>query len=328
VNGSVTSAQEIPIFFSAGSDTLFGILTRPETSSSDLAALILSGGGSTAPATNRNRLSVHLARRLASAGAHALRFDYHGVGESGGVLARAPRVDEPYVEDLAGAIRWVRSQQLERFVLIGACFGGRTALAWAPNDGGVRGLVLVSPPLRDLELGEEAATRMAQGVGIAEAFRRAFRLRTLRGFTHPARRRAYRLFARAKAHRALGRLRSMVGRRQDDRWISGRFLEPLKTLAARRVPVLFIYGTEDWHYHDFARASSGRLGDILESSPLTEVVVLDGALHGLTSVAMQQRVSRIIQNWVAGLMAQDEKALSPNGDGRVHSIGSQAEGGS
>ena len=95
MSDKVDPRHELPLYFPAGDETLFGIVTRAVTTTGD-GAILLTGGGATAPSTNRNRVSVHLARRLAVRGVSTLRFDYHGIGESAGVLAGAPKVDEPY----------------------------------------------------------------------------------------------------------------------------------------------------------------------------------------------------------------------------------------
>ncbi|HEX9711448.1 MAG TPA: alpha/beta fold hydrolase [Actinomycetota bacterium] len=296
------AAAEEPLFFDAGGITLFGILTEPARANGK-AVVMLSGGGATAPATNRNRLSVHLCRRLGAQGYHAFRFDYHGIGESDGVLAGAPRVDEPYLTDVAGAVGCIRDRGLERFVLVGSCFGARTALAAAPSIDGLEALVLVSPPLRDLELGDEAGTRLALTLGARESIRRAARVRTIRGLFHPARRRAYARFIAAKARGATARVARALTRRRgvDDRWLGEEFLHPIEQLAARGVPVVFIYGTEDHHYHDWLLAEPGRLGALLARAPLTELQVMEGSVHGLTSIDVQERVADAVAAWIEQL---------------------------
>lgn len=285
-----TSAQEMPVFFPAGDHTLFGVFTYPPGDAIGTAAVILSGGGATAPATNRNRLSVHLSRSLAAAGYHAMRFDYHGIGESTGVLAGAPRVDEPYLADVDGAVGWIRERGIERFVLIGSCFGGRTALSYAPTLPGLESVVLVSPPLRDLELGEDAATRLANSLSVRQSVGRAAPLRTVRGLFHPARRQAYRHFVKAKASALFG----TNGNGDSAGWLSPKFVDPIRDLAAREIPLLFVYGTKDYHYEDFVLARSGRLGEVLEGAPLTHVALIEDDVHGLTRVGVQQRVSELI----------------------------------
>lgn len=296
--GRATSAEESPAYFPGADAPLFGILTRPTTEPRGTAAVIMVGGGSVA--TNRNRFSVRLARGLATDGYHTLRFDYHGVGESAGIVAHRPRLDEPYVADAEAAVRWLNDAGIAEYVLIGSCFGARTALAFAPSLSALRALVLLAPPLRDLQAGDGPGTRLAQRVSVWEAVLRALRPRAIRGWLDPARRRTYRQFLRMKARAAMRRLLKLVGvdPGPDDYWVSNNLLGPIRTLAGRGVPVLLVYGTKDQHYDDFLTARQGRLGPVLERAPLTRVEVVEGHVHGFTQVDAQRRVSELVFDWL------------------------------
>jgi pimeloyl-ACP methyl ester carboxylesterase len=301
----VDSHHELPLYFPAGDDTLFGIVTRSLTPTPH-GAILLTGGGATAPSTNRNRVSVHLARRLAAHGCSVLRFDYHGIGESGGVLTGAPKVDEPYLIDLAGAASCIREHGAERISLIGSCFGARTALAGGPTLSDVAAVALISPPLRDVPLKEETGTRFGLSMGLGEALRRGLRLRTLRGWLEPGRRRTYLRFLSTK----LGRAKQRIARTATapDAWVSEGFLEPIRRLVEMEVPVLFVYGTKDWHYEDFRLAMSGRLGEVLTDARRVQVTVLEGEVHGLSSVAVQHRVMDLTVDWLTEQVLTDVEA--------------------
>jgi pimeloyl-ACP methyl ester carboxylesterase len=299
-----TSEQETPVFFPAGADTLFGVLTEPIGEPRNAAAILLVGGGSIA--TNRNRLFVALARRLSAAGFHALRMDYHGVGESTGVLARTPRVSEPYLTDLQGAVDWVRAEGTDHLVLIGSCFGARTALSAAPVLAGVQAIVLISPPLRDLPMDEEVGTRLAYRVKGRHTIRRALSPKALRAWRDAAARRTYLRFLKVKT-RMLWRLPARFARRgADDSWVSRALLEPIQALARRRVPVLLIFGTRDYHYDDFLIAQPGRLGKVLKGAPLTELVVLEGPVHGFPKIDVQKRVLDVIHDWIERVVPRSD----------------------
>jgi pimeloyl-ACP methyl ester carboxylesterase len=84
----------------------------------------------------------------------------------------------------------------------------------------------------------------------------------------------------------------------EDYWVSRQLLGPIQALARQGVPVLFIFGTEDHHYHDFLLARTGRLGRALEAAPNTEVRVIEGLVHGYTRVDMQDRIARTILEWL------------------------------
>ncbi|MDP8957906.1 MAG: alpha/beta fold hydrolase, partial [Actinomycetota bacterium] len=139
----VSASEEIPVFFPAGGETLFGILTRPVGEPKGVGVVLLAVRAT----FHRNRVAVLLARRLAGLGFHVLRFDYHGLADSSGTATF--HLDQPFVEDVEGAVRRMRQEGVERFVLVGQCFGARTALAAAARLDGIAGVVLVALPVLD-----------------------------------------------------------------------------------------------------------------------------------------------------------------------------------
>jgi pimeloyl-ACP methyl ester carboxylesterase len=298
----VDSQSEHPLYFPAGDDELFGIVTRTVEATGD-GVILLTGGGATAPSTNRNRVSVHLARRLAARGFSTLRFDYHGIGESAGMLAGAPKVDEPYLIDLGGAASCIREHGVERITLIGSCFGARTALAAGPGVSDIAGVVLVSPPLRDVPLKEETGTRFGLTMGLGEALRRSLHPRAIRGWLEPGRRRTYLRFLSTKFSRARQRITRVSP--IADAWVSEGFLDPMRRLAAKNVPILIIYGTKDWHYEDFQLAMAGRLGEVLANAQHVQLTVLEGEVHGLSNVPTQNRVMDLVVGWLDERVVRD-----------------------
>jgi alpha/beta superfamily hydrolase len=131
---------EEPMWFRSGRDDLLGILTHPRTEPRGIT-VVAHPGGHWIPSTHRNSAYVRLAERLAADGVHTFRFDYHGVGESTGEVA-AYRLDRPFVDDSLAAVAAVRERESTDIVLVGSCFGARTALA-AAAQAPVRGLVLL-----------------------------------------------------------------------------------------------------------------------------------------------------------------------------------------
>ncbi len=104
-----------------------------------------------------------------------------------------------------------------------------------------------------------------------------------------------------KGKSVLKKLASKLLRREADPfdWVSPNFVEPLESLANRRVPVLILYGTSDWFGEEFMKAKSGRIGRLLtESNGLVQVKVIDGNVQGLSSVATQRRVSDAVLDWL------------------------------
>lgn len=141
------SYEEHPAFFQAAAETLFGVVTHPPGRRDGATVTMLTGGGFLT-STHRNRLYVRLGRRLAAHGHSSFRFDYHGTGESTGTVEQFS-LNNPFLDDLAGAINWLDVNGATSHVLVGSCFGSRTVLAGAPGIANLAGLLLLSPPVRD-----------------------------------------------------------------------------------------------------------------------------------------------------------------------------------
>ena len=231
-------------------------------------------------------------------GFHGFRFDYHGVGESGGTLDQF-QLAEPFIADLNGAIRCLRNRGVQRFVLVGSCFGARTALAAAPDTDGLMSLILFCPPVRDFEMGERIATRMAAELSVRDYIRRAMKPRTLANLMQAEGRRTYARMAREKLRHSAGSGDSVD--RQARYAISPRFLEPLRVVAARGLPISIVFGEADDLFGEFERARSGALGEVLKTHPNIDVTVIPGAVHGFPSVEVQDRVLALINERLARL---------------------------
>jgi pimeloyl-ACP methyl ester carboxylesterase len=120
---------------------LFGILHEPDTSN-DLPAVLLLNAG-LVHRVGPCRMSVDLARRLASLGFASLRFDLSGVGDS------APRPDLPdlpkrILADVANAMDLVEQRRgARRFVVAGMGSGAINAHRAAAADPRVVGFVML-----------------------------------------------------------------------------------------------------------------------------------------------------------------------------------------
>lgn len=290
-----SSIDEIPAFFAAGAETLFGILTRPVADPVGTALIALPGGGYI-PSTHRNQMWVRLCRAAAADGLHAMRFDYHGVGESTGAIHRY-RLDEPFVDDLMGAVQSLEALGIDRFLSVGTCFGARTSLSAAHLIPGLAGLVLISCPVQDFGEGEKASTHLAAQWSLRRYLRAALRPRVITGLFDSRRRRSYRRLARAKL-RTLARPAGRNG--SADGLASPRFLEPLSQLMERGIPVLFVYGTDDMAYEAFRRALDGALGKLVDRSESgIQVETVPGLLDGFPQIEAQERCLTIVREWIA-----------------------------
>jgi pimeloyl-ACP methyl ester carboxylesterase len=311
MNRPATTQDEVPFFFSSRGEDIFGILTEPTTAPKGVAAIILPGGAFIG-ATNRNRVSVRLARRLAGLGYHAARIDYNGVGESSGEL---PHYDlgDPFVDDLLGAVEVLEKHGIHEFVLIGStCFGSRTALAGANRIERVRALLLFATPVRDfLDMNEFQDLKKAETTAASHYVRKAFTAKAVRGLLDAKARRRYVLIARAQARRLASRRRPKAAGAANAAVpdvASPRFIEPLARLSERRTPVLLAYGEGDLFYKDFCEAKRGRrLGAVIDDSSSTiEVRTIPGSAHGLPTLAVQDAVMDLGEEWLASLDERPE----------------------
>jgi uncharacterized protein len=296
---SVSSRNERPIFFPSGENMLFGILTEPASDPRELAVVVLAGGGSLS--TEINAASVRFCRRIAAHGFHALRFDYHGVGESSGRVARFD-LSSPFVADVEGAIAYLRTKGLERFLLVGSCFGARTALAAAPTINELAGLVLISPPIRDFEMGEREVTRLAAELSVGDFARRAVSAKGLSGLLKADRRRTYARLIREKLRIRRGRSSKGAADRQARYAISPRFLDPLRDVMQRRLPVLFVYGAGDDLSGEFDRAAAtSPLGEVLRDGGTVASTILSGSVHGFSDSEVAKIVFDTVTEWIVDL---------------------------
>jgi alpha/beta superfamily hydrolase len=145
MSDSVTSATE-PVRFPCGDLTLVGLLHRPQGSGLPGVAVChphpLYGGDM------ENNVVVALCRALAGGGMVALRFNFRGVGGSGGSYGGGfgERQDARAALDFLSGLTEVGSGRLG---LAGYSFGALVALSAA--DERVRALAAVSPPAGGLD---------------------------------------------------------------------------------------------------------------------------------------------------------------------------------
>jgi pimeloyl-ACP methyl ester carboxylesterase len=288
------------VFFDAASAELFGVFARPTAGALGVAIIMLSGGAGL-PSPWRNRTWVWMARRLAVRGFHSLRFDYHGTGESMGP-GEDCLLDRPFLRDLEAAVRFVESNGVHDIVLIGPCFGARTALAGAPTLSRLRGVALIPLPVRDYAPEwvpprsapephpHPLSTRAAwKGLFDVERFRR-YAKRTA-GKLHVA----LQPFARHRDHRSLTQCRG----------VTPVVVDQLSHLVDHAVPILMVYGTDEPFYADFVEGRAGPLGSVLDrGADLVRISVVEGRVHGLTSTAVQDAVLDEVEQWLDTVVAR------------------------
>jgi pimeloyl-ACP methyl ester carboxylesterase len=189
VSAARTTYRETPFFADVGSQMLFGILTEPCRTPHGPAVVLLRGGGQ-GPSSGRNQVSARTCRSLAERGFASVRFDYAGVGESTGEVERFS-LARPATNDAIACIQWLRDRGLRRFVLMGGCFGARTALECVDLVDGLEGLILLALPVRDKEKDDIGTRLIVSDRTVWHYARRGFRPRAIRGLFDQRTRRAY-----------------------------------------------------------------------------------------------------------------------------------------
>jgi pimeloyl-ACP methyl ester carboxylesterase len=159
-----------PLFFGPG---LFGWYHAPVEEQRDLAVVICQPFGH--EYINAHRSMRHLADRLARAGIPALRFDYHGTGDSAGSDEEPGRV-AAWRESVAEAMKSARELSgCRRIGLVGFRFGATLAaqfdsdalVLWAPVMRGktyareLKALLLTSGTMGGFEYSEETQRDIA-----------------------------------------------------------------------------------------------------------------------------------------------------------------------
>lgn len=237
------------------------------------------------PSTHRNRMYVDLARSLASMGCTVLRFDYSGVGDSTGNTKYFDTM-APQVGESMAMVEVLRATGVSRIVLVGTCYGGRTALAISERVGDLAGVVLSAVPVKDYN-GSDRTFRWH----VSRAWSSRKRLRT-----------RYPKYLRIlKA--SLRRTAPMGGARLSDP-VSPSYLQAMKGILSRGVRVLLLHGALDKHYPSFVAAMKGGLGTLLASHPdLVVEAVIDGELHGELWSESQAFTRQHVLEFVAEIMA-------------------------
>ncbi len=145
------SVPERGIVFGCAGEELVGVV-HPAPSPATRGVLVIVGGPQYRVGSHRQ--FVLLARRLAAAGVPVLRFDYRGMGDSGGAMRDFAAAGE----DIVAAIdAFVGTQEGPREVVLwGLCDAASAAVLHAAGDARVAGMVLLNPWVRT-EQGEAKA---------------------------------------------------------------------------------------------------------------------------------------------------------------------------
>jgi len=156
------SPRPDPIVFGPARARLFGLHHAPDPRMARSTGVILCNPlGHEAMCAHRTYR--HLAERLATAGFHALRFDYHGTGDSSGDDDEPDRV-RAWLESIDAAASELRAAAgVDAVALVGLRFGATLAAVAAARRRDVESLVLWAPsPTGRAYLRELRAFRMLE----------------------------------------------------------------------------------------------------------------------------------------------------------------------
>lgn len=268
---------------------LYGIFTppAPEAAPAGRCVVIISR-----PRYEYHRLSVEIARRLASLGFSCFRFDYHGWGDSEGETVPL-EIDKPYTEDINAVIRYLRKTLgQQRLIVWGRCFDALTAIAAFERAADViDGLVFIASPVtKGMSSDAIFNWRNVVRMGLSPQ-----RWRSL-VFSGIFRRRAVRAFRRV--------VRGTLGLKTADQASSLMpvFEENFQRMARAKARALFIYGQEDGELQSFEIAER-HLIDLLPppARARIDIAKVPGRVHWITDInAHLELVTRSI-DWISTL---------------------------
>jgi alpha/beta superfamily hydrolase len=279
----ISALDEQPVFFPGSGTELAGVLTLPPEP--DGSIVLIPWGGGAYPSSGKNRIRTSLARAMAEQGHAVLRFDYAGVGESGGEYREA-ELTTAFVDDILAASSFGRTLGHDRMFIVANCFGGYSALMAARQLSDLSGLALIRAPVRrdhKQVLGAERTLReWAQG---------SKRLRP--SYLLDGRRRAvYRKMLGAKARSYLPKTAGTAS----------KFSLSVRHLCEHHVPILMLYSADDHFHGDLTAELSQGLGAVLDAAgPSTRLVLTDENLDGFTTVRSQAFVADEVIRWLREL---------------------------
>jgi pimeloyl-ACP methyl ester carboxylesterase len=225
---------------------------------------------------------VEAARRLATRGFGALRFDYHGAGDSEGESAFLDP-NQPYRDDTNAMLRLVRERfGYQRFLLAGSCFDARTALSAFMDEGAaVDGLVFFSAPVMELDTLVKAHADRKDWRHLFRALGNAENWRSLVS----AERWRYMATVISRVARGGGQ-----GEAKNDTPLADSFVEHFRALVRSRAKALFVYGDADAEYASFQVALETVFPRLTpDERARFEVEVWPGDVHGFLNVPLQRR---------------------------------------
>jgi exosortase A-associated hydrolase 1 len=275
--------DELPVLFACAGESLFGIVARP-AQPAETGVLVIVGGPQYRVGSHRQ--FVHLSRFLAAAGIACMRFDYRGMGDSGGTM----RTFEEVSEDIRVALDrfLVTVPEAKRVVLWGLCDAASAACFYAPSDSRVAGVALLNPWVRT-EAGEAAA--YLRHYYLQRLLSAAFWRKLIGG--------GLRIGDSARGLR--GNL-AKASMRNGEATLSARMAEGLAKFEG---PILVVLSEADLVAAEFRDASKSTFWRRILDASRTRSREIAGATHTFSSEAWRDDVARATLEWVRALPARE-----------------------
>jgi len=275
---------ERAIVFDCEGERLVGVISEASVNAK-VGVLVLVGGPQYRVGSHRQFLL--LARRLAQAGISVMRFDYRGMGDSGGSMSSFERT-LPDIEAALDAFKGACSS-LEKIVLWGLCDAASAALLYwrltpAPR---VSGMVLVNPWVRSEQ--SLATTHVKHYYG-QRLFEREFWAKLARGGIDVAG------ALRELAGNVVAATRSNAVERQQETTFQDSMAAALSDFAG---PVLLILSGQDYtakEFLEYAGADSRWRGLIAREN--VERADLAKADHTFSTAAWRNEVEALTIDWL------------------------------
>lgn len=262
--------------------TCIAIVSMPTRENSSRTGVVIVVGGPQYR-VGSHRQFVLLARALAGAGIPVIRFDYRGMGDSGG----DPRTFESVDADIRGAISALqRETGVSGIVLWGLCDGASAALMFAVSDPRVAGIVALNPWARSPQTA--AATQLRHYYVRRFMTREFWRKLSVGG-----------IGLRRSAHDLVSAVRNALQRRDRTRPIG--YLQRMHDgWAAFACPVLWVLSGHDFTAREFeAWVEQDPRRRALLQRPGSEVYRSGAADHTFSDEASRDAVTTKTVEWIA-----------------------------
>ena len=271
---TATASDEQVVGIRSGAETIVAVATEPLGAFSGLGVLVV-GGAPFGRSSQRNGWATRVCRQLAGHGIRGLRIDWHGIGESSGILSEEFAL-EPFVSDVDAAVRWLSDSGADRVFVVGRCLGAWAAITAASGLESIAGLVMLAPQAAwgDASRGREQHQRKS-------ALQRTIHRRddALMSMMRRTARRLHVTRARRSARLGPG------------------LVSPLTVAAKREVPILIVHCELDPASRAFAEARDGRHGSIL-GAPRVRLATLPGGGGLLERIDRQEQSLELVIEWI------------------------------